>query len=143
MGIKILTQNIAHEKPTEMPSTTKLSDLELKGEGAPYLDCLKDDLAVLRVELQEMKSEFNSKLNKMLLVLCPVETRSYQVLAADDKIPVWMPLPTARERFNNFVGRCAPMGDEPAELRSDGQPWLTAASTTRCKARRTNCILDD
>merc|ERR1712137_144375 len=142
--LKNLTREFLHEKPTEMPSSATASvnylkdSSELKGMGAPLPECLKKDLAVLLTELQEMKAEFSSKLNNLLLVSCPAETQSYQLLAPGNKIPVWRPLPTAAEGINSVVGeRYAPLGDDPVDFMHKW-PWPATASTAHVKEDKTD-----
>jgi len=138
---KSLTRTVAHEKPTEMHPTKNLSDFsESKDREKFFPGCFKEDLAVLRLELQEMKAELSSKINNLFWVSCPSETRSHRLLVADDQIPHWTPLPTDGEQFDSSAGtRCAPVGDDPPECRNDAkQPWLATASTRWTKECTTN-----
>jgi len=139
---QVFSHEKAHEEPTEAPATTDLSDFsKLKCKEGAFPDCLKKDIAVLRLELQEMKALFSSKLNKMVWVSCPDETQLHRLLASGEQMPIWIPLPIAGDQSDRLVcGRCAPLGGDPTEFGKNAkQPGSAAASIIGAIECGTNC----
>jgi len=131
-----------HQHSTEPRKASDASDWIDEGVFSP--DGLKKDIAIMQRELHDMKVDFNSKLSNLLLLTTPAETPLQTV----DKIPVWVPLPTAGEQSIGLSGgRCILLGSSTAEVEDTvTQPWTGSAPNTRGRCAedcRTNCPAHD
>merc|ERR1719240_612432 len=98
----------------------------------PYPDCLKKDLATLRMELQDMKVDLTSRINNLKLVSSPLEG-FHQISSTVDKVPIWVPfpptgerLPTVGERSKSLTsGGCTSYGNGAAEVTNAAKHYRT------------------
>jgi len=85
-------------EPCTVRNASDISDLKDDQETSPH--CLKQDLAILRREMQDMKVDLTSNLNNLFLLLSPVE--GFRQNSSTANMPVWVPLPSDVKKASNI-----------------------------------------
>jgi len=128
-SIHSLKSQVRELKATSLGHTINkaphVSDLENKEVPSPH--CLEKDWTAVRMELEDMKVDFTSRINNLLQLLSPGEA-----LHQSSSTPVWVPLPTTSERLPTVSEGaksltsegCASYGKGAAEVKNAAKQQL-------------------